>query len=298
MREHEPIVEAVAPLAELAEKAPKLEGVPTGVPGLDELFFVTEWRDGKPVRRSLGGIPRYAVLQVTGVSDTGKSLMVEQFAVERARHGEPCVFVTTEAPGPFVALSLQLRARAMGVPLDAVDRAVILIDAATHTTLAHDLGTLLSTLAYAIRTYRARAVVIDSLTGFYEAREMQAREIVRPLYSFLKKWHQTALAVSQKRSGHELLTAEAAGGFAVGHILDGSLVLAKQPVLSAQQARLYRTPIGETVRLFRIDGCRMSGHDTATHLLEITPEGLVRIGPRLSDLARGTHTATGEEEEA
>lgn len=185
MREHEPLVEAVTPLAELAEKVPTLEGVPTGVPGLDELFFVTEWRDGKPMRRTLGGIPRYAVLQVTGVSDTGKSLPVEQFAVERARHGETCVFVTTEAPGPFAALSLQLRARAMGVPVETIDRSIVLIDAATHTSLAHDLGTLLSTLTYAIRMYRAKAVVIDSLTGFYEAREMQAREIVRPLYLFL-----------------------------------------------------------------------------------------------------------------
>lgn len=297
MREHEPLVEAVTPLAELAEKVPTLEGVPTGVPGLDELFFVTEWRDGKPMRRTLGGIPRYAVLQVTGVSDTGKSLLVEQFAVERARHGETCVFVTTEAPGPFAALSLQLRARAMGVPVETIDRSIVLIDAATHTSLAHDLGTLLSTLTYAIRTYRAKAVVIDSLTGFYEAREMQAREIVRPLYLFLKRWHQTALAVSQKRSGHELLTAEAAGGFAVGHILDGSLVLAKQTILSPQQARLYRTPIGETVRLFRIDGCRLSGHDTTTHLLEITPEGLVRIGPQLTELVRSAHAREEEGEE-
>jgi len=297
MRERqEPLVEAVTPLQELAQRVPQLEGVPTGVPGLDELFFVTEWCEGKAVRRVLGGIPRYAVLQVTGVSDTGKSLMVEQFAVERARRGEPCIFLTTEAPGPFVAGSLQLRAQAMGVPREAIDRAIILIDAATHTSLTHDLGTLLSTLAFAIRTYHAQAVVIDSLTGFYEACEMQAREIVRPLYLFLKKWHQTALAVSQKRSGHELITAEAAGGFALGHILDGSLVLAKQPVLSYQQAKLYRTPIGETVRLFRIDGCRMSGHDTATHLLEIIPEGLVRIGPRLSDLARGAAVSTGEEE--
>lgn len=296
MREHEPLVEAVTPLHELAERVPKLEGVPTGVPGLDELFFVTEWRDGKALRRALGGIPRYAVLQVTGVSDTGKSLMVEQFAVERARRGQPCLFVTTESPGPFVALSLQQRARAMGVASEAVERSIVLVDAVTHPSLTHDLGTFLNTLAFAIRTYRIEAVVIDSLTGFYEAREMQAREIVRPVYTFLKKWHQTALAVSQKRSGHELLTAEAAGGYAIGHILDGSLVLAKQTVLSAQHARLFRVPIGETVRLFRIDGCRMSGHDTTTHLLEITPDGLVRIGPRLSDLARGAHVSAGEEE--
>lgn len=119
MREHEPLVEAVTPLAELAEKVPTLEGVPTGVPGLDELFFVTEWRDGKPMRRTLGGIPRYAVLQVTGVSDTGKSLMVEQFAVEppgtgnaasslRLRHlGLLSRSACNSAPGLWVSRSTQ-----------------------------------------------------------------------------------------------------------------------------------------------------------------------------------------------
>ena len=43
MRERqEPLVEAVTPLQELAQRVPQLEGVPTGVLGLDELFFVTE----------------------------------------------------------------------------------------------------------------------------------------------------------------------------------------------------------------------------------------------------------------
>jgi len=38
------------------------------------------------------------------------------------------------------------------------------------------------------------------------------------------------------------------------------------------------------VRLFRIDGCRLAGHDPETHLLEITDTGLVRIGKALSEL--------------
>ncbi|NOZ57484.1 MAG: KaiC domain-containing protein, partial [Calditrichaeota bacterium] len=95
-----PLVESISTIAELSEKIPKLEGVPTGVEGLDELFFTTAWENGKAKRIPLGGIPRYAVLQVTGVADTGKSLLVEQFAVERARRGEACVFVTIESPGP------------------------------------------------------------------------------------------------------------------------------------------------------------------------------------------------------
>ncbi len=285
MSKGEVLHEAVTLLSESAKHAPRLEGVPTGVEGLDELFFMTEWRDDKPVQRPLGGIPRYAVLQVTGVSDTGKSLMVEQFTVEQARRGTPCVFLSTESPAPFVAMGLRARATAMGVDFATIEERIVLLDAASHPVLAQDLPTLFNTLAYALKTYHVKAVVIDSLTGLYEAREMLAREVVRPVYSFLKKWYQTALLVSQKRSGHELLTAEAAGGYAVGHILDGSLVLAKQTVMTPQQAKLFQAPIGETIRLFRIDGCRLCGHDTTTHLLEITPAGLVRVGPRLSQLS-------------
>lgn len=70
------------------KQAPKITGVPTGVEGLDELFFTVEVKDGKPVKKSLGGIPTYAVFNVTGVSDTGKSLFVEQFTVAQAARGE------------------------------------------------------------------------------------------------------------------------------------------------------------------------------------------------------------------
>ncbi len=282
-RDREPLVESVQSLGEAAAGAPELEPVPTGVEGLDELFFVTTWRDGKPVQKPLGGLPRYAVMQVTGVADTGKSLMAEQFAVACAARGEACAFVTLESPAAFTALGLKTRARAMGVDFAVVEERIALLDGATHPAL-HDLPTLLSTLAYTIKTFKARAVVIDSLTGLYEAREVLARDVVRPIFNFLKKWRQTALLISQKRGGHEALTAEAAGGYAVGHILDGSFVLAKQTILSPQQAKLFKAPLGETIRLFRIDGCRLCGHDTSTHILEITPTGLVRIGPKLSEL--------------
>jgi KaiC domain protein len=273
---------AIGLLADVARSAPRLEAVPTGVEGLDDLFYLTEWVDGRPVQRPLGGIPRYSVLQVTGVSDTGKSLLAEQFVLTQAARGEPCVLVTLESPAPFAAMGLEQRARAMGLDFREVQQRIVLVDGASHSVIVQDLPTFFDTLAHAIRTYRTRHVVIDSLTGLYEAREMLARDVVRPVFNFLKKWHQTGLLISQKRSGHEALTAEAAGGYAVGHILDGTLVLAKQTLLTPQQARIFGLPVGETVRLFRIDGCRLCGHDTSTHIMEITPTGLVRIGPRLA----------------
>ncbi|NPA32051.1 MAG: KaiC domain-containing protein [Aquificae bacterium] len=274
------VVEEGIWLAEEAlKKAPKLEGVPSGVEGLDELFFKAEIKDGKVVKVPLGGIPRYAVVNITGVSDTGKSLMAEQFTVKQADRGEAVAFVTVESPAPFVTLGLKQRATAMGIDFEKIKDKIVLIDAASHASLRENIPNLLATLAFAIKQYKIKHTVIDSITGLYEAREMMARVIVRQLFNFMKKWYQTALFVSQKRSSHEELSAEAAGGFAISHIVDCTFVLAKELIMTKYQAQIYKKEIGDIVRLFRIDGCRLCGHDTKTHFMEITETGLVKIGP-------------------
>ncbi len=263
---------------EAVKKAPRLRGVPTGVEGLDELFFHTEIKNGKVVRKPLGGIPEYAVVNLTGVSDTGKSLMAEQYTVRQAQRGDVVAFVTVESPAPFVTMGLRERAKAMGIDFEEIQDRIVLIDAASHSSLRESIPNLLATLAHAIKTYKVRHTVIDSITGLYEAKEMLARTVVRQLFNFMKKWYQTAIFISQKRSGHEELSAEAAGGYAVSHIVDCTMVLAKELIMTKAQSNLYKKPIGDVVRLFRIDGCRLCGHDTRTHYLEITETGLVVIG--------------------
>jgi len=281
-RKPEVVEESIWVAGEAIKKAPKLYGVPTGVEGLDDLFFTSEVQDGKPVRKSLGGIPAYSVVNITGVSDTGKSLMVEQYAIKQASRGEAVAFITVEAPAHFVVTGLREMAKAMGIEFEGVENNIILIDAASHGRLRDNIPDLLATLAHVIKTYKVRHTIIDSVTGLYEAREMQARVVVRQLFNFMKKWYQTSLFVSQKRSGHEELTAEAAGGYAISHIVDCSMVLFKDLILTPSQAKLYKKPIGEIVRLFRIDGCRLCGHDTKTHFMEITELGIVKIGPPIS----------------
>jgi KaiC domain protein len=262
---------------EALAKAPKIVGIPTGIEGLDDLFFTVESVDGKLTKKTLGGLPAYSVFNLTGVSDTGKSLMAEQFTVAQARRGEKVAFITVESPAPFLVSGLRLRAQAMGCDLNDFSDNILIIDAASYGNLRDNIQELLATLAYVIQNYKVRFTVIDSITGLYENKEMMARAVVRRIFNFLKKWHQTAILISQKRSGHEELTAEAAGGYAVGHIVDGTMVLAKELVDSSYKAKLYKKEIGDIVRLFRIDGCRLSGHDTYTHLMEITQTGLVKI---------------------
>ncbi len=276
---HEPevIKEAIYKGGEALKKAPEVVGVPTGVEGLDELFFTVKEIDGRLQKVNLGGIPKYSVCNLTGVNDTGKSLMAEQFAIAQAQKGQKVAFITVETPANFVAASLKYRALAMGYRFEEFEDNIILIDAASNYKLREYIPDLLATLAYAIKTYKIDYTVIDSVTGLFENKEAMARSIVRRLFNFMKKWYQTAWFISQKRSGHEMLSAEAAGGYAVGHIVDGTMVLAKELITSAYAARLYNAQIGDLVRFFRIDGCRMCGHDTKTHFMEITETGIVKI---------------------
>ncbi len=285
--EAKPFTKAIQTIKELGQDVPKLFGIPTGVPGLDDLFFTVEIKDGKAIKRSLGGVPYLSVVNITGVSDTGKSLMAEQFAINQAANGYKVLFVTVESPAPFVVSGMKTRAKVMGFEWQEIENNIVMIDAAKHSSLRDDLNTLLKTMEYAIDQYDTKSVVIDSVTGLFEAKEMVARSVVRKIFNFLKTKHQTGILISQKRSSHEELSAEAAGGYAVSHIVDCSIVVSKQLIMSKTLMQMYHAPYGSVVRLLRIDGCRLCGHDTKTHLLEITPEGLVVVKESLDELMRG-----------
>ncbi len=277
---------AILTAGEAAERAPRIFGIPTGVEGLDDLFYITRIEDGRPVKVPLGGIPSRAVINITGVPDTGKSLIAEQFTVKQAALGYPVAFITVESPASFVTQGLMQRAAAMGINWEDIEDNIVLIDAASNTRLREDVDVLLDTLAYVIRNYDTKSVVIDSITGLFESREMLARNIVRRIFNFLKKWGQTGIFISQKRSNQEEESAEAAGGYAVAHIVDGTIVLHKRLITRPWEEEAFGVPIGDVLRTIRIDGMRLCGHDTRTHVMEITETGLVKVGPPLSEVIR------------
>ena len=275
-------------LSDLQNKAPKIFGIPTGTK-LDEMFYTVAYdeRSGKYVKRPLGGIPYLSVINVTGIPDTGKSVLAEQFAVYQAARNYPVLFVTVESPAHFLYATLKQKATVMGLNFENVEKNMIIVDASQEVELRENLSALLDTMSYAIKKKNTKNVVIDSITGLYEHREVLARQIVRQIFNFLKKWNQTALLVSQKRSSQSSETAEAAGGLAVAHIVDGTIVMDKEVITSKWASTLYRKNIGEVVRTIRIDGCRLAPHSTETYVFEITDTGLIEIKEPLSKIARG-----------
>ena len=273
-------------LRELESKAPRLFGIPTGTK-LDEMFFKIEVEDGKYIKKPLGGLPYLSVMNITGVPDTGKSLLAEQFAVTQANAGYRILFVTVENPANFLYTALKQKSEAIGANFSRVEENVVVIDASESEELRENPRALLDTMAYAIREKKVTSVIIDSITGLYEHKEMMARQIVRQFFNFLKKWRQTGIFVSQKRAAQASESAEAAGGLAVAHIVDGTIVLDKKLIESRWEVSLYGLPIGSVLRTIRIDGCRITGHDSKTWVFEITEFGTIEIIAPLSEYIKG-----------
>ncbi len=263
-------------LGELKASAPKLFGIPTGTK-LDEMFFKVEKEGNRYVKKPLGGIPHLAVMNLTGVPDTGKSLLAEQFAVTQANAGYRVLFVTVESPAHFLYTALKQRSEALNADFSKVEQNVVIIDASQDDELRENPRALMDTMAYAIKEKKVTNTIIDSITGLYEHKEVMARQIVRQFFNFLKKFRQTGILVSQKRSAQASESAEAAGGLAVAHIVDGTIVLDKKLIESRWDVKLYGLPVGSVLRTIRIDGCRLTGHDSRTWVFQITELGTIEI---------------------
>lgn len=272
-------------LKDLKVKAPKIFGIPTGTK-LDEMFYKIENENGKWVKKALGGIPHLSVINVTGIPDTGKSILAEQFAVIQAGSDYKVLFVTVESPANFLYTSLQQKSNALGLNFRNVEENIVVIDASQSLELRENIESLLDTMKYAIKEKKTTNVIIDSVTGLYEHKEMMARQIVRVIFNFLKKWKQTGILVSQKRSSQGSETAEAAGGLAVAHIVDGTVVMDKKVIETKWESSLYGLNLGEVIRTLRIDGCRLSPHDSRAWVFEITEHGLINIISPLNEFIR------------
>lgn len=272
-------------LGELKDKAPKLFGIPTGTK-IDDLFFKVEKEGDRYVKKPIGGIPHLAVINITGVPDTGKSLLAEQFAITQAGSGYRVLYVTVESPAPFLYTAMKQRSEAMGVDFGKVESNIVVIDASESDELRENPKALMDTMAYAIKEKKVTNTIIDSITGLYEHKEVMARQIVRQFFNFLKRYRQTGIFVSQKRSAQTSESAEAAGGLAVAHIVDGTIVLDKKLIESRWDVNLYGLPLGSVLRTIRIDGCRLAPHDSRTWVFEISEIGTIEILLPLEEFVR------------
>ena len=263
-------------LSEIKYEATNIYGIATGTK-IDELFYIIEQKNGNIIKKSLGGIPNLSVINIVGVPDTGKSLLAEQFAIFQANKNNRILYVTVESPACFLYNSMKLKSEYLNINFKDISKNIVVIDASENSELREEPKILMETMDSAIKNNNTNITIIDSITGLYEHKEIMARQIVRIFFNFLKKWKQTGIFISQKRSSQQETSAEAAGGLAVAHIVDGTIVMDKKLIETYWDSKLYNMQIGNVLRTLRIDGCRLTGHDSRTWVYEITDGGTINI---------------------
>jgi KaiC domain protein len=269
-------------LDQLGDKAPKLFGIKTGTK-IDNMFFNYEEEDGRVVKRYLNGIPYLGILNIVGAPDTGKSIFTSQFAVFQASLGYKVAVLTTETPASFFYNVIRERCLLMNKNFEDVSRNIVVVDLSLDDAVREDIGKVIQLLDEAISSKGTTICIVDSITGLYEHKELNARMTVRKIYNFLKARKQTAIITSQKRSSSEQSTVESAGGLGVAHIVDGSIVLDKRVITSKYEEATYGVPMGSILRTLRVDGCRMCGHEQRAHILSMSDTGVIDIGEELSE---------------
>jgi circadian clock protein KaiC len=202
-----------------------LPKAPTGITGLDEITG--------------GGLPRKRATLVCGGPGSGKTLLATQFLAHGAlEHGEPGVFMSFEERPEELAEN----SRSIGVDLeDLVARGLLLLDyvhidrSEIVESGGYDLDGLFIRLGHAIRTIRAKRVVLDTIemlfSGLSDAFALRAE--LHRLFQWLKAKRVTAI-----------VTAERAGNGLTRHGLEEYLtdcvILLDQRVTEKQATRRLR----------------------------------------------------------
>jgi len=230
------------------------------------------------------------VYQVTGVDKSGKSFFTSVIAA-RHSHEHPVVFVTTERSHNLVASHLlNLGADLDNVvfldysdnPIGALGRASMGkgADPFQSTPFYRDAKAVYETLS----SRQPILMVVDSLTGFFEAAEWSGRlltaNLARTVFNLPGV---VAFAISQKRTSHSEFTTEVAGGLTVSHILDGTFILAKHRFSVFKKANRFIADLakkyGGSVHTLRWDGNRWGPHPEHEFILRFAEGEVVIDGP-------------------
>lgn len=174
-------------------RAARLEKVPTGIRGLDEI--------------TLGGLPAGRATLVCGGAGCGKTLLAMEFLLRGAReHGERGVFVSFEETREELAANFaSLRFDLPG--MEASKRLVVdYVQVNRHEieeTGEYDLEGLFIRLGSAIDEVGARRVVLDSVETLFAglSNEGILRAELRRLFRWLKDRGVTAVVTGERGEG-------------------------------------------------------------------------------------------------
>ncbi len=233
----------------------KVERLPTGVKGLDEIIA--------------GGIPKGFVVAVVGEPGTGKTIFCIHFIAKGLEVGEPGIYVTTEESRDSIIRQASMFGFDYSRHID--EGRLVIVDAlmaersdpwSLHSLNVEDLvNKIIEAKKYL--GYGHTRVVVDSMSAFWLDKPAMARKYSYYVKRVLARWDTTVLLVSQYA-----VTTSLGFGFGVEHVADGII-------------RFRRRVIGGRLRRYIIvEKMRQTPHDTRVYEIDIVDgKGLVVLGP-------------------
>jgi circadian clock protein KaiC len=163
----------------------QIHRMPTGVPGLDEIFG--------------GGLPEYSFNIVAGAPGCGKTTLVHQFVFANASPERPALYFTILGE-PAVKM-LRYQQQFSFFDQSKLDGAVRFLNL-SQFVLEQDLNAVLEEIIKQVEAYNARIVVVDSFRTILRkaepgATEMELQGFVQRLALHLTSWQVTSFLVGE-----------------------------------------------------------------------------------------------------
>ncbi|HYX22150.1 MAG TPA: ATPase domain-containing protein, partial [Thermoanaerobaculia bacterium] len=226
-----------------------------------------------------GGVDRGTTTLVMGPAGTGKSLVVAQYAAAAAGRGEPVMMLTFDEG----LETLFQRTDAMGIPLRRhVESGTIVVRQIDPAQLSP--GEFTHILRRAVERDGARVVVIDSLSGYFNAMPEERFLTVQlhELFTFLR---QHGVVVLLTLPQHGFVGPNIGAPIEVSYLADTVVVLR------------YFESGGAVRKAISVLKKRSGRHETTVRELMLDARGL-RVGPVLENVRgvlSGSPSFTGDD---
>jgi KaiC/GvpD/RAD55 family RecA-like ATPase len=242
---------------------------------LDRMFLGF---DNNPIH----GIPFGSNSILTGLPNSGKSILFEELALRLAGEGRKICYVITEEVFATDTARFDLesrlreKAKIMGVDWAKVSENLFVIDTVAHAEF-REWSNFVSAYRTLVEDEKIELVLIDSMTMIEDNRG-QLKNRLLDLTRYNQLHGITSLMINQ-RAVEEADTLAMAGGISLSHIVDVVFVLDYKKISSWDgqlKADIPDAKQGQTVFFFRILKCRLCKYDAHYFGYTISPDGFIK----------------------
>ncbi len=223
------------------------ERVSTGIPSLDKMF-------------QGGGFTKGSTILISGTAGTGKTSLAAAFALERARHGERCLFLSYEESSGQMVQNMS----SIGMDLKPMMKKGLLKIVATRPSF-FGLEMHLLDLYKTLEEFKPHTVIIDPLTSLIaEGSQREIQSMVTRMIDLLKSRGVTGFFTSLVSSTAQNYTS---GEVGVSSLIDTWLVV-REIEEDAGKRR---------IRGLYIVKSRGMAHSSDVHKLVLSDDGIALV---------------------